>query len=148
MSKVRRGSDILQRQPGLQQIMRHARLIGRLQLIVQQNLPPAAAAHCQLANYNHGRLLLVIDNAHWATRLRYQQEQLTERLRRHPQFSDLRIIQFRVRPQQHGTAQQQSVAVTRHSISTHARQTLSQCAENIEDEQLRNALLRLANNQD
>jgi|SRR5690554_2007353 len=147
MSKVRRGSEILQRQSGLQQIMRHARLIVRLQQLVQQNLPTAAAAHCRLANYNQGRLLLVVDNAHWATRLRYQQEQLAERLRQHPQFAELRLIQFRVRPQQQDLAQQQLPATPRHSIPAQARQAISQCAENIEDEQLRKALLRLANNQ-
>lgn len=143
MGKPRHGATILQQQSGLHGLLEHARLVGQLQHVLHACLPAAAAAHCHLADYSQGRLLIIIDNAHWATRMRYQQDQLAQRLRRHNEFADLRQIQFRVRPGAQFASTEQNASKARKQISAKARESIRDCADAISDQALREALLRL-----
>lgn len=138
-------SSILNKQSGLRNIVQHAKYFVTLQKIVHQHLPEAAAEHCHLANYHQGRLVLIIDNAHWATRLRYQQNQLVSRLCQHVEFKNLQRIQLKIRP---SSAFNDAIdkKKPRLEISAQAGQAINNCAETIEDPKLRAALERLARN--
>jgi len=145
LNQLKHTAAIINQQSVLREIVQQATLFAELQSIVHTYLPGAAAEHCQLANYIQGRLVLVIDNAHWATRLRYQQNQLMDKLCQHKQFSDLQRIQFKIRPNTafNDANQQQK---PRLELSAEAGQTIFNCAEAIEDPHLRAALERLARN--
>lgn len=145
LNQLKHTAAILNKQSVLRDIVQRANSFAVLQRIVHSYLPGAAAEHCQLANYNQGRLVLVIDNAHWATRLRYQQNQLMDKLCQHNEFSDLQRIQFKVRP---NTAFNDAIheQKPRLEISAQAGLAIFNCAEAIEDPHLRAALERLARN--
>lgn len=145
MKKLKNSAEILHQQPALRQVIAHAKQLELLQPILQSCLSAAAASYCHLANYSNGRLVIIVDNAHWLTRLRYQQQQLIDRLRAHSQFAGLQRIQFRVRPTT--VAQDGRQPQDRATISSAAKDCINSCAEVIEDEKLRAALLRLAQNQ-
>ena len=136
-------SSIIQRQSVLRVIMRNASRFAALEQIVHAQLPSAAAPFCHLANYQNGRLVLLIDNALWVTRLRYQQNQLLERLARYPDFADLQRIQLKVKPNPSFHTKSEEDAEKNH-LSREAGDMLKSCAENITDPQLRAALERLA----
>lgn len=145
MSTARHISNILQANQELRSLFQRANLHGKLQSILQQCLPAAAAKHCHLGNFTADQLTLVVDNAHWATRLRYQQEQLLERLRQHQEFAGLHSLRLQVRPAQ-DLNQAPMPASKRQEISEQAREIISSCADIITDEKLRAAMQRLASN--
>lgn len=142
-TRFQHAGSILHKQNVLRSMVQQAQFFAHLEKIVHAQLPDAAVAHCRLANYNEGRLVLVIDNAMWATRLRYQQNQLLERLAQHAEFTGLQRIQLKVRP---GDAfnSQQGEKSSELTLSGEAGDALLECAAGIRDPRLRAALERLA----
>lgn len=54
------------------------------------------AKHCKLANYRQGKLTLVVTSPVWATKVRYAAPELIKTLRVHPEFSELKKINYEV----------------------------------------------------
>lgn len=114
--------------------------LAHLQRLVDGQLQPAARAHCQVASWREGTLLLVVTDAHWATRLRYQQRRLQRDLQALQEFHGLLRILFKVEPLRGGAPRQRAGAM----ISSDAAEALQATAEGISDPALRAALERLA----
>jgi hypothetical protein len=72
--------ESLRDEQDLRSLFRKAEAIGRLQMLLDMQLQPAARPHCKLAMYREGVLLLIVTDGHWATRLRYQQKRLLKAL--------------------------------------------------------------------
>ncbi len=64
---------------------------------VQKLLRPELAQHCQVANLRDGCLILQVDNAAWATQLRFEQTELLSKLRKQPELAGLASIKIQVR---------------------------------------------------
>ncbi|MCL7461532.1 DciA family protein [Pseudomonas sp. NW5] len=124
----------------LRQLMGAARRLEQLQQCLEQQLQPAARAHCKVASWRDGVLLLIITSSEWATRLRYQQQRLLRLLQACPEFAGLQRILMRVRPAY--TPQAGNRPPPR--LSGEAAQTLRSTATGISDPRLRAALERLA----
>lgn len=64
---------------------------------IQTLLRPELAQHCQVANLRDGCLILQVDNAAWATQLRFEQTELLSKLRKQPALAGLASIKIQVR---------------------------------------------------
>lgn len=114
--------------------------ITQLQRLLDSQLQPAARAHCRLASWREGTLLLIVTDSHWATRLRYQQKRLLRDLQVVPEFAGLSRVLFKVRP---STAHAQAPASTAR-LSSDAAENLQETAHSVSDPALKAALERLA----
>lgn len=117
-----------------------ARRLTQLQTLLESQLQPAARAHCHVASWRAGCLLLIITDGHWATRLRYQQRRLQRQLLAFEAFAGLERIQFKVQP----TAVTTRAPGRQLTISAEAADGIRANAEHITDGKLRAALERLA----
>lgn len=124
-------------------IVRQAGHLGALRKIVLEVLPETASDHVHVAGLDHGRLLVHVDGAGWATRLRYAEPSirraLAQRLRLHADD-----IVTRVRP---ALAQAARPPVERR-ISAANRNHMRRVAAHIDHPGLAQTLLRLADGND
>lgn len=117
-----------------------ARLL-RLQHIISNAMPEEYAAHCSVMNLQDGRLVVGVDSAAWATRMRYQTGILLERLREQPDCRDIQSIEFKV---QHNISKRDEKPRTEHHLSNASRGVIRETASHIRDEGLRAMLVKLA----
>ena len=136
-------TQVLRGSPHLQRLLRQAENLSKLQSLVYQHLAPAQREQLQLGAYEQGVLTLILADAAWATRLRYQQERLMQQLRQHAEFAGLQRIRLKIRPASDAPPEPHE---ERRYLSDTASQNIRQGAENIEDPELREALQRLAKN--
>jgi hypothetical protein len=73
-------------------------LLNHLNKIFTEQLDPQLARHCQLVNYEDKHLIVMTNNAIWATQFRFQIPQLISKLRLQPAFSDLLTVQCKIIP--------------------------------------------------
>ncbi len=85
------------RNPGLGQLLAHARILNRLDHILTSILDPALSPHCQVAEYRNHCLILVCSNATFATRLRMISQQLLDSFREEGEFG-IERIDIRIAP--------------------------------------------------
>ena len=124
----------------LKALFREAERLNHLQHLLETQLEPAARAHCKVASWQSGCLVLVVSDGQWATRLRYQQRRLQRQLVAFEEFANLTKILFKVQPsipQRRGPGH-----VLR--LSKQAADDIRASAEHISDPRLRAALERLA----
>lgn len=133
-------ATLLREAKPLKALFGQAQRLTHLQRLVESQLQPAARAHCHVASWNNGCLLLIVTDGHWATRLRYQQKRLLRQLQALEEFANLTKILFKVQPR---TAQNREAART-PQLSSLAAEYLQSTAEGIRDPRLRAALERLA----
>lgn len=106
---------------------------------MHDDLPPEARRGVRVAACDDDRLVLLVDNAGWATRLRYQQNairrNLARRLRRH-----IERVDIRVRPVDEPLAP----TGTPRRLSESARRRIEGAARCVGNPELAAALRRLA----
>ena len=73
---ARSPAALLREEKPLRALFNEAQRIDQLQQLLASQLQPAAREHCHVASWREGRLLLIVTDGHWATRLRYQQRRL------------------------------------------------------------------------
>ncbi|MDZ5605108.1 DciA family protein [Pseudomonas sp. RP23018S] len=124
----------------LRRLLSQAERIAHLQRLLESQLQPAARAHCHIASWRDGVLLLIVTDGHWATRLRYQQKRLLRQLQALEAFANLSRILFKVQPPLVAPRPPGQGPV----LSTVAADSILGSAEGIADPNLRAALERLA----
>lgn len=139
-SPARPPADLLRQVRPLKLLLNKAQRLVHLQRLLESQLQPAARAHCHVASWREGTLLLVVTDGHWATRLRYQQKRLQRQLQVLEAFTSLRRILFKVQPPLTPTPRPGHVV----ELSDVAAESLRESAEGISDPRLREALVRLA----
>ncbi len=113
---------------------------------LETHLPAPLAQHCHIANYRDNELVLVADNATWATRLRYLAPDLITALQKTPVFKGLKNVHCRVAQpsaSSPASATQTDAPISRH-ISTQSAEILKATADSVSDEKLSESLLRLS----
>lgn len=122
-------------------LLNEVQLLQHLQKILIQVLEPAVANKCWIVEFKNNKLILELENQALSTRLRFQSMELLKSLKIYAEFKDLKKIEFRVKifsnPYKREAPQPQR-------IPDESLEILKKTAESIEDETLRNALLRLA----
>lgn len=126
--------------PAIADVLGRARFLARIRAALLEILPPAIAPHMQIAAYEAYVLRLHVDNAAWATRLRYMDSALKQALAQRMRLQIDRI-DTKVRPLAHGPA---APAARPRYVSPQARSYIEQSARYIDDPALSDALKRLA----
>jgi hypothetical protein len=104
------------------------------------------AAHTMPVRYAEGCLVVNADSSVWSSKVLFQRQTLSQRLRREPLLAELRTLHVRVRPP---VAMPISAPVSapesqRTGLSSNARCCVAGIAQDIGDSALREALFRLA----
>jgi hypothetical protein len=124
------------------ELVTHARQLGHLSSIVQAMLEPSVANHCQLAHFDGVRMVLIADTPAWASRLRYSISTLLAQLKQYSnKFHALTRIDVQVKP---ALPESPPPVTAQRRLSAEAARCLAESAEVIEDPNLKQALLRLA----
>lgn len=124
----------------LASLRRLASYLQKIQAVVDSTLPENAIGSVRVADCSDGRLLLIVDNGGWATRLRYQQASITRALAQRLRLGIDRV-EVRVRPWPRETA---TPATPRH-LSATSRRLIRDCADYVDNNpELALALDRLA----
>lgn len=115
--------------------------LNQLNEIWQKNWADLAQ-HSRIANFREGCLVIEVDNAAWATRLRYLIPDLTRKLVKHPALNRLKHIEWYIQPHSPTVSPRSRFAPV---LSDHSAQLLKNTALSIKMEQLQAALIRLSN---
>ena len=83
--------------PGLGQLLAHARVLNRLDQILGSILDSNLSCHCQVAEFRDHCLILVCSNATFATRIRMISPQLLDSFREEGDFG-IERIEIRIAP--------------------------------------------------
>ena len=134
--------------------MLQAKMLAQYTRILHGILPIECRNHVQVANIRQQNLMLITDSPVWTTRLRQLSPQILQHLREnsaHFLTSDntqvIHHIQISTRYQRNNTDELRADAKKHHNkpvISEKTAKLLSQSAGSIENQQLKNALLRVA----
>ena len=120
-------------------LLQRGQYLHRLDRLFGKLLDSETRLHCQVGNIRDGVLIIYIDSTAWATRLRYQTPALLQQLQQRKGLEGLHQIELRVLP-----AEKKELIEQPAKLSQEASSCLSACAESLEDENLSNALRRLA----
>ena len=85
------------RNTGLGHLLAHAKVLNRLDHILESILDPALSSHCQVAEFRHHVLILACSNATFATRIRMISQQLLDSFREEGEFG-IERIEIRIAP--------------------------------------------------
>jgi len=125
--------------PDIADLLGYVRFLGRIREALLEVLPAQAAPCIQVGAYDNYRLRLHVDNASWATRLRYMKpviaQALAQRMQLHIESVDIKVRSVRMEATPVPRARPMSDA-----SRTHIRRT----ATYIDDSALADALNRLA----
>jgi len=83
--------------PGLGQLLSHARVLDRLDKILASILDPNLSCHCQVAELKDRCLILACSNATFATRIRMISPQLLDSFREEGEFG-IERMEIRIAP--------------------------------------------------
>ena len=82
---------------GLGHLLAHAKVLNRLDHILESILDPALSSHCQVAEFRNHILILACSNATFATRIRMISQQLLDSFREEGEFG-IERIEIRIAP--------------------------------------------------
>ncbi len=115
--------------------------LKKINQLWQAEISPDIAQHSRVANLREGCLVIEIDSAAWAFRLRYLLPDLTKKLIKYPMLNTLKHIEWYIQPQFHLS----SKPIKQMPIlSDHSAHLLRNTAMNIKIKQLQDALVRLS----
>lgn len=137
---ARRPGDLIRNHSTLKGLYAKARILERLQILLETQLEPSAREHCRVASLREGVLRLVVSDSHWATRMRYQQKRLIRQLQAYTEFATLTKIHCRVQPQR-VDSDRPPRQMRRSEVAAEA---LRETADQVTDTALKAALERLA----
>jgi len=146
MKKPDRIDAVCKKNNYLQGLIKRAQWLNSLNIILQQALPTSFSAHCRLVNVHDDVLVVHTDNASHASLLRFQAKTLCKT------FSDQCNTQFnklevKVRPMagREYTDTNSSKRTNSLKLPAQAADTLKITAASVDDDNLKQALNKLAN---
>lgn len=128
----------------LSSIIHKAQQLNSLTKILHQFLESDCTPYCRVANYANEILVIEINNATWATQIRYRIPELLGKLKQMEPLHDLKKIEWYIQPVVSSVPDnKQSLSLTKEN-----QVLLQETAESIPTKSLKSALLRLANNRE
>lgn len=122
-------------------IVRRASNLKNLSLLVDQFIPAEIKPHYQLANFDNGYLIIIADTSAWATKLRYHS---TAIMRNINDQKKLKIFGVKVKVKKQESKINNPQKQSENKISQNSKKAIANFASTIEDESLRESLLRLS----
>ncbi len=126
----------------LQDIVRNGKTLARLTRMVAKYLDDDLVKHFVVASYSKNKLTLCIDNAAWATRLRYELNNLLQLLKQNNTFASLEEIKLIISKDYY--QQRPKSTLQKPSLSEGNANYMQDVASDMVNTKLKNALLRLA----
>ncbi|MDQ8039839.1 MAG: DUF721 domain-containing protein [Rickettsiella sp.] len=136
--------SILQQDPQsiLGFIQKKVILLKKINQLWQAEIPLEICQHSRVANFRENCLVIEIDSAAWATRLRYLIPDLTKKLAKNPLLNSLKQIEWYIQPNFHpSSAKSTNLSL---SLSDRNAHLLRNTAMNIKGKPLQDALVRLS----
>ena len=127
-----------------ERLKKRAQELNRLTLMLRNELPPEVDGHFSVANIRDRTLIIMSDSPVWATRLRQLGPQIVTILQNNGRKNLLHIQVFSRPPNSPSVRPPEPAPGPEKSISSQSRQLINQTATYIEDENLREAMLKLA----
>lgn len=121
-------------------LLAQSKRLTQTEHLIKMAIPAPCCKHCQLASYRNGTLYLHADSAVWATRLRYQQQDIINQLAVSNDFSGIKHIKISVRPR----LGKNEIHHRARPISTASLAHLREIAEQMGDSPIADALRHLA----
>ncbi len=131
-----RGED-----PGVGSVLQRARQLRRLARVIRERLPADLAEHALVANTRGDRVIMIVESAAWATRLRFHPAGFLAGLKS-PEGQPLRRVDVKVRPLSREPRPTRQPRLPSAAVGDR----LNAVADGIADEELAQALRRLARN--
>jgi hypothetical protein len=123
---------------GLGPLIQRAQALGRLDQLLRQNLPPALAGQCRLANVDQDRLVFLVNAPVWKNKLRLMADALLDAAA--AAGYPARALVVKVVPMLPGSPE----AAFGKPLSEAVRDSLRTTAQSVNDPDLRAQLLKLA----
>ena len=128
---------------GVADLVTKARLMGKLNQEFLKNIPGPINLHVELAYINGKKLHVIADSPAWATKLRFMSAHIIPTLRKNIQyFQYVKEMSVSTRPAHLKKEKRKKPHV--RNISNEAKACLESSAEGMENQKLRQSLLRLA----
>lgn len=137
---AKHSKSLLIQTSSLKQLVNKASYLSQLQQCLNLYLSTAIRENCAIASFQNGILTILVNNAHWATRLRYQQNKLKQQLQEHHEFCGIHKVTIKVSPK----PLKESEEVHELIMSSKTAKIIAETAENINHPALREALERLS----
>ena len=131
-------ADIMHQSKLLNAFRKYSNYLNNLEKIVQTQLPWMAF---KVAGFENGTLTLFVANQSLAARLRFLAPDLSKKLGTLPEFMYIKNIAIKLDLQAVSVVKDHAIGPT---LSPSSGQLIKQTAQNCEDAQLKQALLRLA----
>ncbi|RUR10722.1 DUF721 domain-containing protein [Legionella septentrionalis] len=128
--------------PKLAELCQQALRSESLKDKVSQHLPPLFQKHCSIAGFNKGCLILLVDDAIWATQLRFLLPELRDKLRQEAGIYQLASIKLLLNPAEQ--IQIKTKTPVPHMLSLPNKMAIMHAAEQCSFLPLKNALYKLA----
>ena len=125
-------------------LIKRARELGWLTSLIRSELPPECDGHYHVANIRDRTLVIITDSPVWTTRLRQLGPRILNILQNSGRKNLLHIQVFSRPAQPRVTRATETKKPRPRQLSPQSSQLLNQTASFIEDEGLRDALLKLA----
>ncbi len=100
--------------------------------------------HCLAVKIDNTTLILIAENPHWATRMRFISQQLLKALQQHPTYHYLTKIHCKVNPPLHHPTKQSFIKPRKMEISANSAALLRETAEKILDPAIQKAMRNIA----
>lgn len=78
-------------------VIKKTALLQQLNHIFHNTLNTELDSHCQIAKQTKEATILIVDNASWATNLRYTIPDIIKTLRTQPEFKNLQKIRYQIK---------------------------------------------------
>lgn len=137
---AKRSKSLLKQTTTLNNLVDTALLLGQLQDCLNQYLPVIMRENCAVASFKNRMLTILTTQAHWATRLRYQQQHLKHQLSKHSEFYGVEKIVVKVSPKPYKKVEE----VHHLTMSSQTAKVIAETADHIDHPALKAALARLA----
>ncbi len=123
-------------------VISEAKRLTEIKIIISQSLDQQLADHFEVAKACNGQLLLLVDSPVWATRIRYMQSEIINRLKNYGITKNIYNISIKVRPIEY-SRQQTKNNNSPLSISKESAKRMLDEINSIADPELKSALLRI-----
>lgn len=137
-------NSVYKKNAALNNLMQRAKLLEKLNLEFQRHLPAQFSAHCRLANIDNGTIIVHVDNASYASLLRFQSPNLCQTLASELKLN-IQSMKVKVRPIHHANPASMTNSL---ALPKSAASILQQTAASIDDGSLKSALEKLAKRSD
>lgn len=124
-------------------LVTRTRQLSQLNQILRNHLDVNLAPHCYIGNIERENLVILVDSAAWASKLRFSAQSILANLcSAHPSFANVKKIQIKILNQ---PVQPTEAEFQRPQMNEENAKGLVTLAQSVDDPDLQAALTRLAN---